>query len=176
MASLRETRGGGRGDGCPPIIDAARFGAVPRVVRANQTQRRLLSRFFPPPPYAALAIRGARSGRKSSTGLLADRLEKRLTKPERLEEVLCSLLTCGKQTERRAVHAAAEAKLNGFTTRLKTARRVDLGLRPRKAGTRRPSLVRNWRSQGESNPCFRRERGITCTLANVCERITPRNH
>ncbi len=64
--------------------------------------------------FAALATRGARSRWKSSTGLLADRLEKRLTKPGRLEEVLCSLLTRGGQAERRAAHAAAEAKLNGF--------------------------------------------------------------
>ena len=56
-------------------------------------------------------------------GLLADRLEKRLTKPERLEEVLCSILTRGGSRPTAAPcmsrHAEAEAKLNGFTTRSK---------------------------------------------------------
>ena len=28
------------------------------------------------------------------------------------------------------------------------------------------SFIRKWRSLGDSNPCFRRERGITCTLAD----------
>jgi hypothetical protein len=31
-------------------------------------------------------------------------------------------------------------------------------------------LLISWRAQGESNPCFRRERGITRTFTNLCER------
>jgi hypothetical protein len=37
------------------------------------------------------------------------------------------------------------------------------------AGFGVPSFVPKWRAQGESNPCFRRERGITRPFANVCE-------
>jgi DNA invertase Pin-like site-specific DNA recombinase len=31
------------------------------------------------------------------------------------------------------------------------------------------SFVREWRSLGDSNPCFRRERGKTCTVTDKCE-------
>jgi site-specific DNA recombinase len=71
-------------------------------------------------------------------GLVADHLEKRLTKPERLEEVLCSILTRrAEQAERRAVHLAARRGA-GEAKRLydaaKTARRV--ASRPRRPGRR----------------------------------------
>jgi len=36
-------------------------------------------------------------------------------------------------------------------------------------GKRLRGFIRKWRSLGDSNPCFRRERGITSTLADIGE-------
>ena len=66
------------------------------------------------------------------------------------------------QAERRAAHVEAQAKLNGFTTLSNPARRF--ASRPRLRGTRPNSqagFIRNWRAQGDSNPCFRRERATS---------------
>jgi len=205
-------------------------------------------------------------------GLVADHLEKRLLKPERLEEVLSSILTRWEErAERRAAHVAdlrrraaeAEGKLKRLYDAIESgvadlsdpllkdgvvelkavrdqsredadraeaaeeqagptvtrqalatfARAARKRMRNAEGGYRRdhlralaqrievddrevrivghksaslralvaseggktagigvPSFVPKWRAQGDSNPCFRRERGITGPLANLHER------